>query len=163
MLQTALTAACIFGRLKVAELLIAKGANIHGGGGGGGASSCTPLRGVVMEDFDFQPGEFISSVAVGRLALLKMLIARDDVDIEETDKNGERALSHSCSFPKGLPLAKLLIDKGAVLNAVDEYGNSALHYSSSNGILQTVRLLLENNADIDLMSKVRVPFVSIGG
>jgi len=46
-----------------------------------------------------------------------------------------------------------LLKCGASINAVNGYGNSALHVASKNGYNDVVTLLLKNNANVNLQNK----------
>ncbi|WP_353279963.1 ankyrin repeat domain-containing protein [Wolbachia endosymbiont (group A) of Ennomos erosarius] len=43
--------------------------------------------------------------------------------------------------------------KGAVINASDKYGNTPLHKATKNGLLETVRSLVENGTNLNLPDK----------
>jgi ankyrin repeat protein len=49
-----------------------------------------------------------------------------------------------------LELIQLLIDAGANLNAIDNYGKTALIYTCESGTIQCLKFLLEKGADIDI-------------
>ena len=47
-------------------------------------------------------------------------------------------------------IIELLIEKGALVNAMDSGGRTPLHYSAENGHVQAAIKLVENGADIKL-------------
>ena len=48
----------------------------------------------------------------------------------------------------GLDIARLLIEKGAKVNAADSLGRTPLHWAASRDHVKFVELLLENGADV---------------
>ena len=48
---------------------------------------------------------------------------------------------------------RFLLDRGAYVNAVDEDGNTALHYVVDKGFDSVVELLVEHGADLDLVNR----------
>ncbi len=55
-----------------------------------------------------------------------------------------------------LEKAKALLAKGADVNALDEFGETALISQSREGNIEFVKFLLENNADVNLMFKEEI-------
>jgi len=54
------------------------------------------------------------------------------------------------NFVSSADLCQFLIERGALVNTVDNTGNTALHFATELGWLDTVRLLLEHGADASL-------------
>ena len=52
---------------------------------------------------------------------------------------------------------KLLLSHGATVNAVDNYGNTALYFAVSNRNISTIRILIDAGADPDLRNKRGTP------
>ena len=52
-----------------------------------------------------------------------------------------------------LDAVRFLLDRGAVVNAVDEDGNTALHYVVDKGFDAVVELLVEHGADLDVANR----------
>lgn len=46
---------------------------------------------------------------------------------------------------------KLLLEQGAEVNAMDEKGNTPLHYAAQGGYTELCKLLLEHGADVNVM------------
>jgi ankyrin repeat protein len=113
----------------VAELLIAKGADInakdvHDGG--------TPLTWAIIR---------------GKLALAELLIAKG-ADINAKDKHGNTPLMWA--IVEGTPaFANLLIQKGAEVNPRASGGATALILASSKGYRELVQALLAKGAEIN--------------
>ena len=53
------------------------------------------------------------------------------------------------AFNGHLDVCRLLIDKGAHIEAKNRYGRTPLHYAAANGHLEIVRLLCDRGADIE--------------
>ena len=52
-----------------------------------------------------------------------------------------------------LDAVRFLLDRGAFVNAVDEDGNTALHYVVDKGFDRVVELLVEHGADLDIANR----------
>ena len=48
---------------------------------------------------------------------------------------------------------KKLIEKGADLNVVDEYGATALHWASQEGHSEIMKMLIKAGADVNVVNK----------
>ncbi|KAF5841884.1 ankyrin repeat protein, partial [Dunaliella salina] len=60
---------------------------------------------------------------------------------------------HETSCRGHLEVAKLLLDKGAGINSVDNDGEAPLWQACCNGHLDVVKLLLDKGADMDMADK----------
>lgn len=68
------------------------------------------------------------------------------------------ALLKACKRNAKYEVVKLLCEERALLNAVDNKGNTALHISSFHGNPNMVKVLLKRNADVDMTnSQGRIP------
>ncbi len=110
---TALMLAARDGHVRVAQYLIAHGADIH-------------RRSVLYNDVD----AFMLSVENGSLPLIKLLIARG-VDVNETDDTGSTVLMQvggngNLSASRQIQIIKILLHAGANINARDKAGDTAL-------------------------------------
>ena len=54
----------------------------------------------------------------------------------------------TASFNGHLSICRLLIDKGAQLEAKDVYGNTPLHFAADQGHIEVVRLFCDRGADV---------------
>ena len=52
-----------------------------------------------------------------------------------------------------LEAAKLAVKAGADVNAIDDFGNTALHYAAYNRVDSVVQYLVENGARLDVRNK----------
>jgi len=91
----------------------------------------------------------ILAASKGNEAVLKYLIEKG-ADIDFQDKNGYCAL-HFAAQNNEIGIAEILLDNGANSNLRDLYGNPPIWtaiFNSKEGF-SIVKLLLENNADIE--------------
>ncbi|KAF8434299.1 ankyrin [Boletus edulis BED1] len=69
-----------------------------------------------------------------------------------TDIFGYTALHHACMSPAALPeMAKLLLEKGANVNAQDRFGEVPIFFPFRSGDVALVGTLMEHGADLDIM------------
>lgn len=74
------------------------------------------------------------------LMSVKQILERGRVDVNEEDpKNGRRALHYAGSGE----LVKMLVEAGAVADAVDGMGCTALHVMAENGLHKAARVVIE--------------------
>ncbi|KAH0834204.1 ankyrin repeat-containing domain protein [Lanmaoa asiatica] len=67
------------------------------------------------------------------------------------DISGHTALHHACTPPIGRPeIAKLLLEKGANVNAQNRYGEVPIFFPFQGGDVALVDLLMEHGADLDI-------------
>lgn len=89
----------------------------------------------------------------GNITLLNWLID-NGANVNHQDRNGYSAL-HFSAQQKILDCAKILIEKGANLEAQDDYGNTplwvAIFFAKDNHSL--VKLLVEKGANLDHVAK----------
>ena len=83
--------------------------------------------------------------------IIAMNLLESEIDINAQDKAGFSAL-HYCVWEKNIAIARLLLQKGANVNIIDEYGNNPFWYSltlyRSILDLDLVKLLINYGADI---------------
>lgn len=103
----------------------------------------------------------------------KIPLTNEEQKMEEHDQAlmaMVRSLNHTQStplaniFPQAQPMpelqywaeignvgkVKIALNNGADINAVDEYGYTALHSAAENGNLEVVKLLVEQGADVNI-------------
>lgn len=102
-----------------------------------------------------------NAIDKGNLKEAESLINKG-VDLKATGGvSGRTALQHVCDrfSEEGMDnsdkvsLATLLIKKGSNVNALDDNGETALHFAANRGNLEMVQLLLKNGADPKIKTK----------
>jgi ankyrin repeat protein len=86
----------------------------------------------------------------GDVEVMRMLLAQPTVDVGARDEDGETPLHWASSFP-GCPqeLIKLLLENRANVNEQDNNSQAPLFEACMRGNVESARLLLEHNADVD--------------
>ncbi len=131
---TPLHQAAIKGYLSVAETLLAKGAQVN-----------TAARDAQSDKRNSPLG---SAALAGFPAMMELLLAHG-ADLEYRDKDGSTPLIRVVStYPARESCVKVLLDKGANVNAVDVHGLNALAYAVRD-FQKLVPLLLDHHAEID--------------
>ncbi|CAL9238689.1 unnamed protein product [Arabidopsis halleri] len=89
------------------------------------------------------------SAASGDVKGLKITLSTANKD--EEDSEGRTALHLACSYGK-VKCAKVLLDAGANLHAVDKNKNTPLHYAANCARKRCIRLLLKKGATVTLQN-----------
>lgn len=122
-------------KVEAAELLLKKGANVN-----------------LADSYGSSPLHLAVRCKKVKLSLIEQLIQKGaDVHYKNT-ADGLTSL-HYASSSGSVDVAKLLIDKGADVNAVDNKGTTPLILAVKKNSLAMVRLLLERGADVNLRDK----------
>jgi len=116
---TPLHCAARYGHKEVAELLIAKGADIN----------AKDTRGRTPIDL---------AIKKGRKVIAKLLLS----------KSGDFSL-HTAAYIGDLQRVEKFIDGGATVDAKDQKGQTALHYAAKAGQIAVAKLLIANGADVN--------------
>jgi hypothetical protein len=83
-------------------------------------------------------------------SVMRMLEMRSiDVEAKMSYELGGYTCLMEAAFNGHLDVCRLLIDKGAHIEAKNRYGRTPLHYAAANGHLEIVRLLYDLGADIE--------------
>ena len=107
------------------------------------AAFLAPLSGLAS---DPSPAVF-EAIRNDDLAFLKSM---PKSDVERRDGRGATPLMHAAAF--GSPQAmKLLLDKGALVNAKNNFDATALLWAAGDAV--KTRMLVEHNADVSAQSK----------
>ena len=93
----------------------------------------------------------------GRIRKVQELLAKlDDIDFINDHKgiNGKTLLQEAAESHR-LGIVKVLLDKGADVNAVSNANDTALHIAATNGDTDIINLLLSRNADIKKLDGIQ--------
>jgi hypothetical protein len=83
-------------------------------------------------------------------SVMRMLEMRSiDVEAKMSEELGGWTCLMQAAAYGHLDICRLLIDKGAQMEAKDSNGNTPLHFAAANGHLEIVRLLCDRGADIE--------------
>jgi ankyrin repeat protein len=154
----ALSGAAANGQIDVVKFLLDKGAKIDAGEGDAGTALLRAVEGdhadivtlLLDKGANMDAGDrqgttpLIEAVEKNRAALVELLLRRG----ARTETNGGSAL-YQAALAGNLEILKLLLDKGANVNAQLGGGETILHVMATNGRAAIVKLLLENHANIE--------------
>ncbi|HEX2919806.1 MAG TPA: ankyrin repeat domain-containing protein [Bacteroidales bacterium] len=124
--STPLHGACWSCELDIIELLVTRGADVNARETYGG----TPLR------YALEPLE------------KAVFLIEHGADINATSE-GKTILHYALSFGSSDDLSKVLIEKGAIINQRDRFGNTELHLAAMKGFTQVAELLVKHGAKIN--------------
>ena len=81
-------------------------------------------------------------------------------DVNATNKHGVTPLVDIAmrTHRELLPVAKIIVEKGADVSAKDGDGFTALHHAASMRHLALCKLLVDNGADVNALSKGMIAF-----
>ncbi len=101
----------------------------------------------------FSWNALFSAAHNGDVGCVKTLLAQGiPVDVRDPMGKGT-ALMVAAHNPGGVESCRVLLDRGANINATNVFGNTALMLAASNGCTDVVRLLLNRGANIALTNK----------
>jgi uncharacterized protein len=129
--STALAQACLYGHCDVAELLVARGAEVDG------ADPLTPVAAAAWGD---------------RVELVEWLLSRG----ANLARHGRRALELAANAGRTRAVS-LLLSKGVAVDERNAYGWTPLMLAAFQGQTETVRVLLAHGADRTLESGGKRP------
>jgi len=90
------------------------------------------------------------------LSVIRMLEMRSiDVEAKVSDEFGGVTCLMGAAWYGHLDICRLLIDKGAQIEAKDRYGLTPLHFAAGGGHHEIARLLCDLGADIEARTKSR--------
>ncbi|MDB6059839.1 MAG: tankyrase-2 isoform [Verrucomicrobiales bacterium] len=128
---TPLQKACIHGHLKVAEFLLANGANIN-----------------VRTEKVSPP--LICAAVHGHKALVDLLLSKGaDIETQSTVTYHYQTALMCAAFRGFKTITQTLLEHGAKVNATDDTGRTAVHRAAENGYPEIAELLLTNKARVD--------------
>lgn len=123
--RTGLHYACDEGHEPIARLLLQRGANVH------------------VKDYCRNTPMHIACMA-GNASLALLLL--------EHGADAEGMLHLTCGYGRGEAVARLLLDRGANVNQLDDGERTPLHKACASGDEATVRLLIERGAKLSVVS-----------
>lgn len=168
---TAMMLAAAAGHKDFVETLIAKGGDVNAEGAEGvtalmvaklnkheDIAKMLEAAGARKEDYSKMQSKISSEVDKkmlldesynGHITEVKWVLERG-VDVNTRDKNAKECTPMMLAALKGhVDIVKMLIAKGADMEARNETGLTALMYAASNGHKDVVETLISNKADVD--------------
>lgn len=85
------------------------------------------------------------AASCGEVEILKYLLSTDKLKIDDRDKDGETPLFTALQMQKK-PIARLLVSRGADVNAKDKKGWTPLHEAARGSSVSLVELLISHGA-----------------
>jgi ankyrin repeat protein len=122
-------------KFEAAELLLKRGANVNS-----------------TDSYGSSPLYLAVCCKNAKLSFIEHLI-RKGADVNYKNKHDGLTSLHHASSSGSVGLAKLLIDKGADVNALDNKGTTPLILAVEKNSLPIAKLLLERGADVNLRDK----------
>lgn len=95
--------------------------------------------------------DFLYLCATSTYDEISLVINEQDKDA--TDNNGRTALMYAVHYNPEPKIVKMLIDYGYSVNAVDYYGETVLMHAMYLNNLDTIKILLENGAEVNASSE----------
>ena len=106
-------------------------------------------KGAYKEDFGRGSTPLSSAIYIKLLPIVELLLEKGvDVNAERKGRGGETYL-HFAVEGGDLPIVKLLVKHGAVINARGESGSTPLHTAAARSNLPIVKFLVEHGANIN--------------
>ena len=128
-----LVAADSFPRIDMAEILLAKGADVNAED----SQSMTPLH---------------LAASKGDTALVTLLLEKG-ANVNAQDDSGRTPL-HWVALSCSTETAEVLVEKGAKVSAADEHGNTPLHEAAHQRRTKALEALLEKGADVNVRGEL---------
>jgi ankyrin repeat protein len=104
------------------------------------AKSTTPLQ-----------ADFLAAASAGDSATIQTMLSKS-VDLEFRDANGRTALLLATRH-KAINVARILIEAGADVNAMDKITDSPYLYAGAEGPIEILRMTLEHGADLTSVNR----------
>ena len=153
------------GQVRVAEFLLANGADVNANfraagtplhlAAQNGHKTMTELllkHGAEINNRDPGGTPLHYAVENGHRAVAETLLAnKADVNAKGNGRTvtGEFTPLHLAAFKGFVTVAELLLAKGAQVNSLDKGGQTPLHYAATYGSLRVAQLLLTNKAEVN--------------
>jgi ankyrin repeat protein len=139
---TPLARAAYGGHLKIARLLVERGAEVDRKG----PSSPLPWKGVPLETAMLAPEDRED----GALEIAALLVEHG-ADVDSRSTRGTTYL-HGAAAEGRLEWVRFLLDRGAVIEPIDTNGATPLHQAVRHGHLEVAEILLTHGADVNLVT-----------
>jgi len=148
---------------KVPEHWIATAAAAAGGGGSSSVSVTASNEAILAK---MRKGPLLTAIESEPYNHEKCVQLMTEVDLTRTDESGNTALTLACIYGRER-LALLLIDQLRVeIGSRNIFGSTPLHAAAENGMLKTVKKLLEKGAEVnavDLRGSTPLHFAAENG
>ena len=92
--------------------------------------------------------QFLAALFIGNEARIAAMLSRNPELATRKDGRGDYPIHHAARNGD-TAIVRLLIDDGADVNATNERRHTVLYCAGGHGHIETVRLLLSKNADVD--------------
>ena len=122
-------------KFETAELLLKKGANVNS-----------------TDSYGYSPLQVAASCKKVELSCIEQLLQKG-ADVNYKSKSNGFTSLHYATSSGSVDVVKLLLDKGADINALDNKGTTPLMLAVKNNSLPIAKLLLERGADVNLRDK----------
>ena len=106
-----------------------------------------------FEDWEAGGETPLMIAAVGNARSAAAALAVCGADVNATDYPDRKTPLHLAARHSSLDVAKLLINRGADVDAMDKDDRTPLHYAVRKNSLDVAKLLLDRGADVDAMDK----------
>ena len=146
--ETPLDMAARRGAVKICALMVAKGAQVDSLDSAIAMGDLAKVKNSIKEntDVDVKNLALCVAVACGREDIVRFLLT-GGAQVSSTSKDGQTPL-HRAARRGYENLARLLLDRGADVNAKDMRG-TPLHYAAARGHEDVVALLIAKGADVN--------------
>ena len=103
--------------------------------------------------------DLITAIALGDVEQVAAMLKANPDRVREKDSQGMLPLQRAVAMGHR-PIVEILLQAGADVNGVGQYGRTPLHEAAFWGRLEMVRLLLDRGANADVKSQGEVTLVS---
>ncbi|XP_063413104.1 uncharacterized protein LOC134695684 [Mytilus trossulus] len=133
---TPLVCACFHGHTEIVKLLLSEGTSVNCNVS---HRKLTPL---------------LAAIIGNNTDVVEKLLENDDIDVNLSDSSHVSPLVVACNTGN-FPVVCSLVERGAVLDAIDKCGQTALMFASRQGYFDIVQFLCERGAYINAQSRKR--------